>query len=231
MLSDLRLSDAVLRAEFTNLFGEYEERTIASDVAGYLKADIDSASVALLYVWDEMVHRGLVPNPRDMARYYPDHRNRIYAFIRETLGKESFKDAWSAEFYNRHSRQSYFGRDTIFPFAQFEIVHCYPNDIHIADVALLDLTRPVRDMTHAAPRSHAGLHLFPKFLAGLRKVALSKNATRISLVAASPSAATVFSRYDFIASEAPASAYASQFVGHGHAMILLVSRLEEANLC
>ena len=88
---------------------------------------------------------------------------------------------------------------SVLPFAELHLVSCYPNDIHISDVVLRDLTKPVSDLSSIAPRSHKGLHVFQHLLEGLLSVAKQKGVERLSLVAASSSAPRRFRSVRFSA--------------------------------
>jgi hypothetical protein len=127
--------------------------------------------------------------------------------------RDPILDAYCANFFNEH--------DPNYPFLKIEMIQCLPSDIHIIDVHMLDLTRPANDPpTEGAPRSHHGLHLFGQLLDRLKHVAAARGVERISLVAASPAAHDVFSRYGFKVSGAPASQYAWKNVGFSHGMVL-----------
>jgi hypothetical protein len=214
----LSLADAIPRDDFSSRFALVEERITARNVKEFLKEYPVPASTTALYVWDEMVHRRRVVNPSETAAYHPGPPDRLLNFVSRRLGGQPFGEVFCADYFNEFSAAA-----GDIPFATFKLVHCYPSDIHIVDVELLDLQRPVADDGSNAPRSHAGLGLFPAFLDGLLRVARDRGAKRISLVAASPGSAEVFRRYNFTPSAAPASAFAAEYVGFSFAMVLLVA--------
>lgn len=222
-MSSSKLSDAIPRDHFRGLFDIVEEVVTANDRASFYDVDAQGASTVNLFVWDEAVHRGLARNGEEMKKFHPHDLNRAYRLTKSRINKEPFQDVYCAEFYNEHSNQTYFGSDQKIPFAQIDLVRCYPEDIHISDVTLLDLTKPIRDRSQIAPRSHMGLHAFPFLLEGLLEVARAQNAKRISLVAASSAAHEVFSRYGFRPTETGVSQYAFRNFGHSHAMALSVT--------
>lgn len=209
------LSDAVPIDTFRSLFSEVRESVIANDVRSYLKNEVVSASTTALYVWDEMVARGKVVNPLETAQFFPQRKEKLYGLVSRRLQRDAFADAWAAEYYNEMSEEA--GGN---PFCQLQLIRCYPNDIHIADITLSDLRSPTQDQSGVAPRAFKSLHLFPEILERLKSVAEHRNATRLSLVAASPVAHEVFSRYGFVPSSAPSSNYAYTMHRFGHAMVL-----------
>lgn len=217
------LSDAIPRDHFRNLFEVVEETVTADDRDSFYEADAVGASTVNLFMWDEAVHRGLVKNGEEMKKFHPHDPKRAYRLTKSRINREPIKEVFCAEFFNEHSDQDFFGQRARFPFAQIDLVRCYPDDIHISDVTLLDLTKPVQDRGAIAPRSHRGLHVFHLLLDGLVEVAKANNVKRISLVAASRSAHDVFSRYGFQPTETDVSQFAFHNFGHSHAMALNIT--------
>lgn len=217
------LSDAVPREHFAGMFSVVREVITADDRASFYQNDPSGASTVNLFAWDEAVHRGLVKKGEEMQKYHPHDLPRAYRLTKQRIAREPFQEVFCAEYYNEHSEQDFFGKPAQFPFAQIDLVHCYPGDIHISDVTLLDLTRPVLDRSEIAPRTHRGLHVFPLLLERLLDVAREKGAKRLSLVAASRSAHDAFSRYGFKPTDTAVSQYAFRNFGHSHAMALEVS--------
>jgi len=218
----VQLSDAIPVDRFNELFTKVEEEVVARNTAAFYVRDPAGASTVNLFVWDEGVSRGLVVNGEEMRKYHPDKPKKAYGLTKLRVGQEPFREVFCVKYYNEHSRQNYFGKNVNLPFAQIDLVECYPSDIHIADITLLDLTKPVRDNAEPAPRSHRGLHVFPLLLDGLMSVAKQKGLDRLSLVAASRAAHDTFSRYGFKPTDTPVSQYAFQNLGFGHAMALNV---------
>lgn len=212
------LSDAIPRDLFAAKFSEVDEKVIAKERTRFYREDPSSASTVNLFCWDEGVARGVVKDGEEMKRYHPHNLARAYQLTKERLNEEPFKEVFCTEFYNEHSKQEFGGRKVRLPFAEIKLVHCYPNDIHISDVTLLDLTKPIWEDDPIAPRSHRGLHVFSELLDGLLNVARHRNIGRISLVAASPAAHSVFTRYGFTPTDTPVSQYALRNLGFSHAM-------------
>lgn len=212
------LSDAIPRDLFGRMFGSVSEKVIAKERTRFYREDPHGASTVNLFCWDEGVARGAVADGDEMKEYHPAHLLKAYQLTKKRLGEEPFKEVFCTSFYNEHSKQDFFGRRRNLPFAQIDLVHCYPNDIHISDIHLLDLTQPVKDPTDIAPRTHRGLHVFNELLEGLEGVARKKGIERLSLVAASRAAHDVFSRYGFAPTETPVSQYAFVNLGFSHAM-------------
>jgi hypothetical protein len=217
------LSDAIPRDLFRGMFENVSEEVVAKERTRFYRRDPNGASTVNLFCWDEAVHRGAVDDGEEMKDFHPSDLGKAYQLTKKRIGEEPFKEVFCTTFFNEHSRQLYRGQRANFPFAQIDLVHCYPNDIHISDVVLADLTRPVVDRSSVARRSHAGLHVFPALLEGLIEVANEKGAQRLSLVAASPAAHDVFSRYGFAPTDTQVSQYAFQNFGHSHAMALTVA--------
>lgn len=216
------LSDAIPVDYFRSLFSSVEEEVVARNAAAFYVKDPGGASTVNLFAWDEGVSRGLVKDGQEMRNYHPRHLRKAYGLTKARIGEEPFKEVHCVKYYNEHSKQDFFGRKANFPFAEIDLVECYPGDIHIADVTLLDLTQPVQDSSEIAPRSHRGLHVFPLLLEGLISVAKQKGLERLSLVAASRAAHETFSRYGFEPTATPVSQYAFQNLGYSHAMALKV---------
>lgn len=216
------LSDAIPIEHFRNLFVIVRKKIIARNLVDFYTNDPEVASTVNLFVWDEGVNRGVVKNGDDMRIYHPHDLAKAYSLTKNRLGEEPFKEIYCVKYYNEHSKQDFLGSRVDIPFAEIDLVECYPGDIHIADVTLLDLTKPVRDMSEISPRSHKGLHVFPLLLDGLMSVAKQKGLERLSLVAASKAAHDTFARYGFQPTDTPVSQYAFQNMGFGHAMALKV---------
>ena len=217
------LSDAIPRDHFKGMFDVVEEIVTAHDRDSFYETNADGASTVNLFMWDEAVHRGLAKNGEEMRKFHPHDLNKAYRLTKSRINREPFKEVYCAEFYNEHSDQEVFGKRTSLPFAQIDLVRCYPDDIHISDVTLLDLTKPIHDQSAIAPRTHRGLHVFPILLEGLMEVAKANNVKRISLVAASRAAHEAFSRYGFQPTETEVSQYAFRNFGRSHAMALNVT--------
>jgi hypothetical protein len=216
------LSDAIPVDHFRSLFSTVEEKVFARNPAAFYVRDPSGASTVNLFIWDEAVSRGLVQNGEEMRKYHPHQLKKAYGLTKARIGEEPFREVYCVKYYNEHSKQESSGRRANLAFAEIDLVECYPGDIHIADVTLLDLTKPVQDTSGMAPRSHRGLHVFPLLLDGLVSVARQKGLERLSLVAASPAAHETFSRYGFEPTDTPVSQYAFQNLGHSHAMALKV---------
>jgi hypothetical protein len=193
-----QLSDAMPLAQFKGMFSTVTEVVTARDRESYYASDPEGASRANLFVWEEAVSRGVVKDEgAEMRSRDPDDPAGAYALTRLRIGEEPFKDIFCAEYYNEHSEQIQFGREANFPFARISLVHCYPNDIHIAELALLDLAAPVQNDSEVPARSHEELGLFPILLEGLKKVAEARGVERLSHVPRSPAARRMFSEHGF----------------------------------
>lgn len=215
-----QLSDAIPLDHFKAMFRTVEEDVIARNTAAYYVKDSAGASNVNLFVWDEAVNRGVVKDGEEMRKFHPHKLRKAYGLTKGRIGEEPFQEVYCAKYFNEHSKQDYFGKKVRFPFARIGLVHCYPGDIHIADVTLLDLTKPVIDRSSNAPRSHRGLDVFPLLLDGLKSVAKEKGLTRLSLVAASRAAHETFTLYGFVPTDTPVSQHALKNLGFSHAMAL-----------
>jgi hypothetical protein len=219
----LTLSDAIPREHFREMFELVTEKVIATNVGAFYVTDTAGASTTNLFVWDEGVSRGVVADGEEMRKYHPKRPKQAYKLTRDRIGEEPFQEVFCTSFFNEHSKQKFFGKNADFAFAQIDLVRCFPNDIHISDLTLLDLTQPLIDRSLIAPRSHRGLHVFPMLLEGLKSVGRESGADRISLVAASQAAHEVFSRYGFRPTDTPVSQHAFKNFGHSHAMALAIT--------
>jgi hypothetical protein len=219
----LTLSDAIPREHFNELFELVTEKVTATNRGAFYATDEAGASTTNLFIWDEAVSRGVVRDGEEMRKYYPQRLRRAHQLTKERIGEEPFREVFCTSFFNEHSKQDFFGKRANFAFAQIDLVRCFPNDIHISDLSLLDLTRPLIDRNQVAPRSHHGLHVFPLLLEGLMAVGRDSDTDRISLVAASRAAHEVFSRYGFQPTDTPVSQYACKNLGHSHAMALAIT--------
>jgi len=218
----VHLSDAIPIDHFSKLFATVEEEVVARNTAAFYVKDPAGASTVNLFVWDEAVSRGVVKNGDEMRKYHPHKLRKAYGLTKSRIGTEPFREVHCVKFYNEHSKRDFFGKSANFPFAEIDLVECYPGDIHIADVTLLDLTQPVRDRSEVGPRSHKGLHVFNLLFDGLMSVAKQKGLERLSLVAASKAAHETFSRYGFKPTETPVSQHAFHNLGFSHAMAVNV---------
>lgn len=209
----MKLRDSLPLETISARYPEAREEVLADSVAA-LRANLLARIPPVgLFVWDEMAFRGDTKKPDRMQKVYPYHSERMFPFVTKELGRMPISDAYYAEWFN--------GLNADEPFIKIELCQCYPNDIHIADVVFADLSRPAKDRSEVAPRSHCGLGIFDEFLDRLRRVARDRGVERISLVAASPAAHVFFSKHGFQVSPTLVGRTAFETLGHSHPMFLI----------
>jgi hypothetical protein len=184
------LSQAVPRDRFTPLFDQVREEVVAtgiSDLEVHRPNDVVGIS---LYVWDEMVHRGVTKEPFKIAPIINNGMVGIYDFVRKELGSEPVTDVYSTRFFNEI--------DPDMSFVDVTLLQCFPDDIHIADVEFADNRLPV-DNTKPVKGAwnYHGLHIFDDFLERLKGVARDRGVGRITLMVGGPGLYEVFARHGF----------------------------------
>lgn len=147
-------------------FPTAKEVVVANSVEEFCSKEPSKIPSICLFIWDEMVDRGLVKEPFKIAPTINNGYKGIYEFVSKELKEPAFRDAYSVRFYNDVSKHS---------FADICLIHCYPSDIHISDVEFSDNRQkiPASDPTSQF-RRYKGLHIFPEFLDKLRCVAKKK---------------------------------------------------------
>ena len=211
------LKNAVPVDLFEPMFKKVREKVIATNVSEFLKNKPKQVPSISLFIWDEMVHRGAVPN-HERFKIAPIINNEfkgVYKFIKKELGKEPISDIYAVEYFNEVVPND--------AFVEVALAQCFPNDIHIIDVEFSDNRRPIgqRDPTREF-RTYKGLHVFGEFLDRLREVARGRGIERISLIVAWPPLHNVFIRYGFRVSETEMAQRGHKIAGHGYSMYLPV---------
>lgn len=201
------LSEAVPMDVIKRVFPDARSQVVASDVKSFLANGTDISSTCM-FIWDEMVHRGVAKEPFKIAPIIHDDFKGIHQFIKKEFGRAPITDAYSVKLFNGH------GGDA---FGEVVLTEIYPDDIHISDVMFADNRKPVK-----AHRRYKGLHVFGEFLARLKEVAESRGKERNSLLCASPPVYEVFSRHGFKVSETEMAQRAFNMAGTGFAMVLKV---------
>lgn len=184
------LSDAVPRDRFIPMFDDVREEIVATDIDA-LEAHRPNDVVGVsLYVWDEMVHRGVTKEPFKIAPIINSGMVGIYDFVRKELGREPVTDVYSTRFFNEI--------DPTMSFVDVTLLQCFPDDIHIADVEFADNRRPIDDTAPVkGARNYHGLNIFDDFLERLKGVARDRGAGRLSLMVGGPGLYEVFARHGF----------------------------------
>lgn len=186
---------------------------IAANVKDWKSKKAAQVSPLSLFVWDEMVDRGLVKQPFKIAPYTqnPNHKDGIYAFVQKELGAAPVSAVYTVSMFRPGETAS---------FVDLSLVRCYPSDIHICDVEFSDFDKPVAaDDPTSEYRGWHGLHVFPEFLARLTEVAKSQGVKRISLMVAHPPLRETFAKYGFEVSTTEVAQRAAA-IGMGFPMIL-----------
>lgn len=209
----MELRDAVPKDLFVPLFKNVKENVLATDWQQLQKNRPTDIGGICLFIWDEMVHREEAKEPFKIAPIVNNGFKGIAQFVEHELGASPVKDAYAVSYYNEiESDES---------FVDVSLAHCWPNDIHIADVEFSDNRKPVGQVRYhkGAERRYHGLHVFGEFLARLDRVAKDKGADRISLLVAHPDLHAVFTRHGFEVSPTDMAQRAFSMVGQGYAMI------------
>ncbi len=184
------LSDTVPRDRFIPLFKDVREELIATDIKTLEQQRPSDVIGISLYVWDEMVHRGITDEPFKISPIINNNMVGIYDFIRKELGNEPVTDVYSTRFFNEV--------DPSMSFVDVTLLQCFPDDIHIADVEFADNRRPVDDAPPVkGTRNYHGLHIFDDFLERLKGVAKGRGVGRLSLMVGGPGLYEVFARHGF----------------------------------
>jgi len=212
-----KLSNAIPIDLFVPLFNNVKETILATDWASFQKNRAKDVSGICMFIWDEMVHRGVATEPFKIAPIIHNGFEGIAEFIREELKQEAVTEAYAVSFYNEIDPKN--------SFADVSLVHCWPNDIHIADIEFSDNRKPThsdRKLKSSSRRNYHGLHVFGDFIKRLKSVAREKGIERISLLVAHKDLYPVFQRHGFRLSESKMARLAFENTGSGFAMILPV---------
>jgi hypothetical protein len=211
------LADAIPRDLFVPMFQDVKEAILATDWASFQKKRAKDVSGVCLFIWDEMVHRGVTAEPFKIAPIVDNGFKGIAKFVRQELKEEPVTEAYAVSYYNEIDPKD--------SFVDASLVRCWPNDIHIADVEFSDNRKPAhggRKVKSSSQRNYHGLHVFGDFIARLKNVAKEKRIERISLMVAHKDLYEVFRRHGFEVSETEMAKLAFENVGVGFPMILSV---------
>lgn len=209
----LELAHALPKDSIETLVPGATTEIIATTVKDWKAKKPSQVSPLSLFIWDEMVHRGLVKQPFKIAPWTEnaDYKDGIYSFVQKELGAAPVTKVFTASMYRPGETAS---------FADVSLVRCYPSDIHICDVEFSDYNKPVsEDDPSSKYRGWHGLHVFPEFIERLTEVAKSQGAKRISLMVAHPPLRAVFEKYGFKVSTTEVAQKAA-LIGMGFPMIL-----------
>lgn len=209
----MELADTLPRDAIKNRIGDYRETIGFTDAATFIRQDKPAMSMVGLYVWDQMVARKAVADPRALERVYPHNLEKMAQFIKRELRRDWITDAFTTQLVSP--------LDPDYPFAELQIFQCYPGDIFINDVEFSDITRRLDVPTQGiGARRYHGLGVFPVFLERVKQVARERGLNRISLMAASNPAHHVFSRYGFVVGDGARAQMAYDELGFSHPMLL-----------
>jgi len=209
------LKDAIPVDLFTPTFKEVRENVIATTVRDFLNRKSNQVPSLCLFIWDEMVHRGVVPDKEKftISPIIDNEYKGIYKFVKDALGKEPVSDVYSVEYFNEVVPND--------PFVKVSLAQCFPNDIHIVDVVFLDNRKRIIAKDPSSEfRTYKGLHVFDKFLDRLKGVARARDVGRISLLVVWPPLHKVFTRHGFRVSETEMAQRSYKTAGHGYSMYL-----------
>ncbi len=209
------LSEAVPKDLFEQTFGTVREKVLATNLQELEVARAKDIPGICMFVWDEMVHRGVVKKPQKIAPIVNNDFEGVYRFVKRQLGRDPVSDAYAVSYYNE--------LDDGYSFADATIVQCYPNDLHIADVEFADNRKPISNgSVRKGRRSYHGLHVFGEFIDRLKQVAKSRDVGRLSLMVGDADLYPVFSRHGFKVNETEMAQVAYKQFGVGYPMILKV---------
>lgn len=211
----MQLSDAVPREAIEAKIGPFTEKVGFTEADSFIRNDKEHMSTLGLYVWDQMVARGDAKQPWALAAVYPHRLDKMAQFIKRELRRAWVTDSFTTKLYS-----------SILPdysFADIELHECYPGDLHIGDIEFSDVSRPLAKPSDGiGAREFHGLRVFGDFLDGVTQVAKSRGLDRISLIAGSPHAHDVFTRYGFKVGDGHGAEYAYRSKGFSHGMLLTI---------
>lgn len=211
----MELSDILPREAILAKVGEFTENVVSASAGEFIRDQEDAMSTVGLYVWDQMVARKVASDPSALRDIYPDRLEKLAQFIKKELGGEWLTDAFSTRLYSP--------LDPEYSFVDLTVVQCYPNDVHIQDIEFADLTRKLsRPKSGLGARTYQGLGVFGHFLDNIKMLARERGLDRISLMAASPAAHDVFTRYGFVVGDGALAQAAFDTLGYSHPMLLKV---------
>jgi len=211
------LADAVPKNLFVPIFQHVKEKVLAMDWKSFQGNRPNHVSGVCMFIWDEMVHRGVAAEPLKIAPIVNNGFKGIAKFVHKELKEVPVTEAYAVSYYNEVDPKN--------SFVDVSLVRCWPNDIHIADVEFSDNRKPAhagRKVKSSSRRNYHGLHVFSDFLARLKDVAREKGVERISLMVAHNDLYPVFRRHGFQVSQTEMSKVAFERVGVGFPMILSV---------
>lgn len=211
------LADAIPKDLFVPMFQDVKETVLATDWESFQKNRAKDVSGVCMFIWDEMVHRGVVVEPFKIAPIVNNGFKGIAKFVRQELKKKPVTEAYAVSFFNEVDPKN--------SFVDVSLVRCWPNDIHLADVEFSDNRKPVhagKKVKSSSQRNYHGLHVFGPFVTRLKNVAREKGIERISLMVAHKDLYEVFRRHGFQVSETKMAKLAFENVGIGYPMILPV---------
>lgn len=210
-----KLSDAIPEEEISSPFKNVQKKIIASsmsDIKNYRAKDVAAIS---LFIWDEMVHRGIAKEPFKIAPIINNDFKGIYEFVTKEFGCEPVTDAYAVSYFNE--------LDSEYSFVDATLVQCFPEDIHIADVEFADNRKPLKGKSASkGVRSFHGLHVFSDFISRLKIIAKARDAKRLSLMVADSDLYPVFKRHGFVVSDTQMAQMAFNGPRMGFPMILPV---------
>lgn len=208
-----RLSDATPRSGIVAHDPNSHEVIIANGVADFLLKSSKDVPGACMFVWDEMVDRGVASHPFAISPVVENGYQGIYDFIRDELDREPIVDAFASKWFHVGPASE--------SFVDISLVECFPGDIHIADVEFSDVGKPVKRTDPSSEyRKYHGLHVFDEFMENLTSVARSRGAERLSLMVAHAPLYRVFERHGFRVSSTHMAQMAFQMAGTGFPMLM-----------
>ncbi|RWI99555.1 hypothetical protein [Mesorhizobium sp.] len=211
------LADAVPKDRFEALFGRVREQVVAVGWDDFQKARPQDVSGICLFIWDEMVDRGVARKPFKIAPYTQNDFKGVAGFLERELKEKPVLEAYAVSYFN--------DVDPRVSFADVSLVRCWPNDLHIADVEFSDNRMPLptgSKVKGSINRGYRGLHVFGEFIGRLKRIATEKGVERISLMVADRELYPVFKRHGFKLSTTKMAQIAFKGAGVGFPMILEV---------
>lgn len=206
------LSDVMPEASFSNKFKTIKKTVVASSIQE-LNRNRDKDVVGIsLFVWDEMVDRGIAKYPLKIAPIINNGYRGIYDFVAKELGSDPVKDVLAVTYFNEN--------DSALSFADTTIAQCFPNDLHIADIELADNSKKaLRNNPSKGYRNYPGLHLLGEYLDRLSQVGKDRGVGRLSLMVGDKDVYPVFKRHGFVVSTTKIAQMAFSAAGQGFPMI------------
>lgn len=208
------LAKIVPRAEIEQAVpgASFEEMT-AHDLKDFARRKPETLRELALSSWDyalsgEFNH----VDPRLFADEVDENDPKLLTKMERALGVKLLRDLYHFEATARGDAA---------PFAEGTFAVVYPTRLHIADIKMLDPSRP-RSGADWSDQTHHSLRLFPALLNNAVRVAREIGTDRITLTAANRSLHDAFARHGFSLADTRSARPAFEF-GAGIAMMLVLA--------